>query len=58
MSKKQPPITETVTVNNMMTTVPDTERAVDLFARILRAVREQIAEDNQQKQESGEQSAA
>jgi hypothetical protein len=57
MPNKQP-ITESVTVNNMMTTVPDTQRAADLFARILRAVREQGAEDEKQRQKSGEESAA
>jgi hypothetical protein len=39
-----------------MTTVADAKRAADLFATILRAVREQTAED-EQKRNSGKSAA-
>ena len=54
---KRTPTTEIVTVTNNLVTVPDNKRAADLFARILRAVREQTAEE-QRKRRSGRKSAA
>jgi hypothetical protein len=45
------PETEHITIRNSLSTVPDSRRAADLFATILRAVREQTAEES--KQESG-----
>jgi hypothetical protein len=47
----QTPTTETVTVKNNLSTVSDSQRAADLFARILRAVREQAEEEREQKGE-------
>jgi hypothetical protein len=47
MTRKTIPPTapDDIAVNNKLSTVVDTKRAADLFARILRAVREQTAED-------------
>jgi hypothetical protein len=47
----------TVTVKNNLETVPDSRRAADLFGRILRAIREQAAEE-QREQQSGRGNAA
>jgi hypothetical protein len=44
MSRQQP-TAEDVTVRNNLTTVPDSQRAIDLFARILAAVRRQREAD-------------
>jgi hypothetical protein len=55
MSKRKP-ATDAITVKNNLETVPDSPRAADLFARMLRAVREQAREDKRQK--SGGQDAA
>jgi hypothetical protein len=49
--------TEAVTVKNNLVTVADSKRAADLFARILRAVREQTEEDKR-KRNRGRESAA
>jgi hypothetical protein len=54
---REQPTTETVIVKNNMVTTPDSVRAAGLFARILRAVREQTAED-EQRGKSGHESAA
>jgi hypothetical protein len=45
--------TTDITVKIDLDTVVDSQRAIDLFARILRAVREQSIEDERKKQESG-----
>jgi hypothetical protein len=42
--------TDNITVKVDLSTVADSQRAADLFARILRAVREQTAEDQKKKQ--------
>ncbi len=54
---EQTPVTEVVTVKNNLVAVPDSRRAADLFSRILQAVREQAAEE-QQEQASGRNPAA
>jgi hypothetical protein len=42
-------LAETIRVKTDLTTVYDDRRACDLFARILRAVREQKADDEKRK---------
>jgi hypothetical protein len=44
-------------VDNRLSTVVDTSRAADLFATILRAVREERAEEERRKQPTGETAA-
>jgi hypothetical protein len=47
MADPTPETENTITVTNNLGTVPDTN--VDLFSRILRAVREQTQEDKQRR---------
>jgi hypothetical protein len=49
MPERKQPETERVSVTNNLETVLDTARAADLFARIVRAVREQRAEDEEKR---------
>jgi hypothetical protein len=55
MAEKKP-ATENITVKNNLGTVADPARATELFARMLRAVREQTQEDEQKR--NGGKSAA
>jgi hypothetical protein len=64
MAKQKMPATESVTVRNLLTIAPDSERARDLFAAILRSVRsatarrEQRREDEEREQKRGHKPAA
>jgi hypothetical protein len=56
MRRRKQPEPENVTVRNNLSTVVDNQRAADLFARVLRAVREQTQED-EEKRNSGKNAA-
>ena len=48
---EQEPTNENIAVTTNLRTIADTRRAVNLFGRILRAVREQASEDERQNEQ-------